>query len=324
VNATPAVRLSLRLQKVEITLIGVLVALGAAAGLALAARLEAIRPPASCTDEQIFGTSATACAIAGQAFYSLAGQLNGPITALLIGSAWLGALLIGTPIVAREVERGTTRLAWAMAPSRIRWFAARLLPALVVVAVATYAAGFAIDRIAGASASPGEDMSRSFGAFGFRGLLVASRAVFIFAIADATGAVLGRALPALIVAGIVAVVGLAGGERLHFEILEREAVVLEADQAGPGDWFVASMFRLPDGSLVSWEQIEQYDPQPVPDANGNFPPGADTWPHEPMVTIAVPGERYQFVEAREAAALAAGSFVALAIAAFAVNHRRPE
>ena len=41
-------------------------------------------------------------------------------------------LFLGVPVIARELERGTVRLAWWLTPSRWRWYLARLLPILVV------------------------------------------------------------------------------------------------------------------------------------------------------------------------------------------------
>ena len=101
----------------------------------------------------------------------------------------------------------------------------------------------------------------------------------------------------------------------------REAVVIDGLGASPGDLFIDQKFRLPDGSIVGWDVIQQIDPPPTEEPPEGEP---ETWPHEPMVALIVPGERYRFVETREAAALAGASVVALAIAALAVNHRRPE
>lgn len=321
-NATSA-RLSFRLQRFELQLMAVIALAAVAAAFVAAARLDALRPGPGCISQIATGVTSPDCSIAADAFYQLQSAVRSPILLLLLGVSWGGALVLGTPIVARELERGTTRLAWSLSPSRVRWLLDRLMLPLVGLALISFAAGVGLDRLAAAS-TPDADLSRSFESFGFRGLLVASRAVFVFAVAVSVGAVLGRSLPALIVAVVVAVLGITGGERIHQAILTGEAVVLEADQSSAGDFVIGQRFRLPDGRVVGWEEIEQFDPQPQPDANGVFPPDADSWPHEPQVTLAVPGERYRFVEMREAAALAGGSLVALAIAAFAVNRRRPE
>ena len=51
---------------------------------------------------------------------------------LLIFLSFAAGLFLGVPVVARELERGTARLAWSLAPSRMRWYLARLLPLLVL------------------------------------------------------------------------------------------------------------------------------------------------------------------------------------------------
>ena len=56
------------------------------------------------------------------------------------------------------------------------------------------------------------------------------------------------------------------------------------------------------------------------------PPKPDVeWiPKYSMVTIVVPGERYRFVEAREASALLGGSVVVLGLGGLVVSRRRPD
>ena len=48
----------------------------------------------------------------------------------------VAGLLAGGPIVARELESGTARLAWSLGPSRLRWFVQRAVPILASVLVA--------------------------------------------------------------------------------------------------------------------------------------------------------------------------------------------
>jgi ABC-type transport system involved in multi-copper enzyme maturation permease subunit len=233
---------------------------------------------------------------------------------LLVFLSFAAGLFLGVPIVARELERGTARLAWSLAPSRMRWFLARLLPVLALLAVVTFLAGIAAERFV-ASTTAETDLANSFTNFGFRGLLIASRAVFIFAVGVAVGSIVARALPAVILAAVIATIGLAGGERVHNMILASEAVVVPADQNNnprQGDLFIDQKFVLPDGSLVDYGYFAGTDPY---DQNGN--------PKYPIVNLVVPGDRYRFVETREALALAGGSLVALVLAGFVVSRRRP-
>ena len=48
----------------------------------------------------------------------------------------VAGLLAGGPIVARELENGTARLAWSLGPSRLRWFVQRAGPIILMVAAA--------------------------------------------------------------------------------------------------------------------------------------------------------------------------------------------
>jgi hypothetical protein len=223
--------------------------------------------------------------------------------------------MVGGPLVARELERGTSRLAWSLAPSRVRWFVARLLPALVVVFGLAFVAGAALDRLT-AAVEPWTDVANGFTNFGFRGVVLAARATFVFAIGVSAGAMLGRVLPTLLVTAVVAYVGLAGGSYVHGRILATEAVVADGEIGNPGDLYVDQRFRLPDGRLVDWREMEALYP---------YPEDGTAWAGEglPIVAFVVPGERYRQVELREVGALGGGSVVALGLAALAVRRRRP-
>ncbi|MEX1172513.1 MAG: hypothetical protein WEG56_07865, partial [Chloroflexota bacterium] len=141
------------------------------------------------------------------------------------------------------------------------------------------------------------------------------RALFVFAVAVAIGAIVGRALPAVILTGVVAIVGLGGGAEMHRRILATEAVPMAQAEVEPGDLWLDQRFQLPDGSLVSWDYFEG-------GANGQ-PYDDDGNTLYPEVALAVPGERYRFAEAREAAALGGGSAVALLLGGIVVSRRRP-
>jgi hypothetical protein len=234
------------------------------------------------------------------------------------------ALFLGVPVIARELERGTVRLAWWLTPSRWRWYFARLLPILIVVAVLTFAVGVAVDRMFAAN-NPTVDLSQSFDGYGARGGLLAARAFFVFAVGVFVGSFIGRTLPAVIIAALVATIGLYGGISVHERILVGEAVQVPADMQGdsspqPGDKFIDQKFVLADGTLVGYDYFfSQGDGglggQVDIDEFGN--------PKFPMVNLVIPGERYRFVEAREAGVLIGGSLVALLIAGFVVVRRRP-
>lgn len=310
-------RLTFRLNRFELLAFGGAVTLFIVLTVIAAARIDAVRPPAECLVYSETIAPPAACEQLNRIWYDAQSGATGISTVLVTFLSFAAALFLGVSIVAREVERGTTRLAWSLSPSRTRWFLARTVPVLVAVAVATYVGGVAIDRYVAATVSDG-DLANSFTSFGLRGLLIASRAVFIFAVAVLVGAVVARALPAVILSAAVVAALLAGGERVHLQLLAQEAVVVPTnlqtgeDGARPGDMWIDQKFVLPDGSLVDYGYFDGIDPY---DEFGE--------PTYPVVTLLVPGERYRFVETREAAALGGGSVVALALAALVVKRRRP-
>lgn len=306
-----ATRLTFRLHRFEVAALAILAALLTAGALLVASHLDAVGFSAACIDRTGAGVPAS-CDRLAQTFYDIANREASPIQAFIAIVPFIAAVLLGVTIVGREIERGTTRLAWSLAPSRRRWLLARLVPIAVLIAVVTYVLGMAADRLLAAS-SPDLDTANAFAQFGFRGVVLAARVFFVFALALLVGAVMGRVMPAVIVAAVLAWFGIAGGERVHNEILQRETVAVSAEAVRSGDMQFDQRFQLPDGSLIGWEEMERIDP----------PTGENWTPKYPMVSLVIPGTRYRQVELREVGALAGGSLVALLAAGFLIGRRRP-
>jgi len=305
-----AVRLSLRLSRFEILTFGLLLTAAIIGGLAAAAYIASVAPPAACLDYQAEALPPV-CDQMLPAFFAAQSRFAGPLASALVALPFAMALFVGVPLVARELERGTSRLAWSLAPSRWRWYLVRVAPALLLIAVLGLLAGHALDRLL-AAAEPALDVSAAFPNFGYRGVVFASRAVFVFCLAVALGAILGRTLPALILVGILAVAGIGAGSDLHRQLLASEAVPVPEGAWDGSDLYIEDRFELPDGSLVTWDYFSQENPY---DDQGD--------PIYPTVMMAVPGERYRFAETVQAGALAAGSVVALLLGGYVVGRRRP-
>jgi hypothetical protein len=310
-------RMAFRLHRFEILGFGLLIGLLSVAAVVVAANLDATGYGANCNVNGAPG-NAPACAAMGRAYYDIQSSQVPPVQSILMILPFLLGALVGAPLVARELERGTTRLAWSLAPSRFRWFGVRVVPAVVIVFGLSFLAGAALDRLMAAT-EPGTDLANSFAGYGSRGVVLAARATFVFAVGVAVGTVMGRMLPALIVTAVVAYVGLAGGMSVHGRILASEAVqVDDATGSGvPGAMYIEQRIRTPDGRVVTWEELDVLVPPPE-DGSTDWPPAGYTY-----VALVVPGERYRQVELREVGALAGGSFVALGIGALAVRRRRP-
>ena len=309
-----AARLTFRIGRTELLAFGgVLVTLAIATFLS-AIWIDSLRPPAACLTGQEFGAD---CEVANQAWYAAQAGLPGVFAGLLLFVSFAAGLFLGVPIVAREVERGTTRLAWSLSPSRMRWFAHRMLPVLGLMIVVATLAAVATERMS-ASLNPTVDLGNAFVVFGYRGLPLAARAIFIFAVGVLVGAVVARTLPAIILGAIVAVIGLSGGQAVHQKLLAAEAIQVPVNMTGDqqgatGDMFIDQRFVLPDGTLVNYEYFGTESP--FDEATGN--------PRYPMVNLVVPGTRYKEVAARESLALLGGALVGLLAAGFVVTRRRP-
>jgi hypothetical protein len=141
------------------------------------------------------------CQVLAEAFANRYGPILEPVSALGALLPVALGVLFGGPLLAREFEQGTHRLAWTQSVTRSRWLTARLaMAAAVLVVVAAVAAGLLtwwwgrFDQLGISSRAALE-----------RGSLVpVATAVLAFAIATAAGAITRRVVAAL-AAGLVAV-----------------------------------------------------------------------------------------------------------------------
>src|SRR3569623_848443 len=118
------------------------------------------------------------------------------IGALLIVVPALAGVFWGAPLVARELETGTFRLAWAQSVSRDRWLANRLAVSGLATALAVGTLTFAFswwaipfDRLGHNRLDPS--------IFAQRGIVPVAYALFAFALGVAAGTVLRRTLAAM-------------------------------------------------------------------------------------------------------------------------------
>lgn len=145
-------------------------------------------------------------------------QLNADSTYKLLYVFGTGVLFLvpavtgifwGAPLVSRELEVGTHRLAWTQGVTRTRWLAAKLgLVGLASMAAAGLLSlmltwwSSPIERAAGLTAGPASALSvNQFDPviFGARGIVPAGYAAFAFALGVSTGVLTRRVVPAMTV-----------------------------------------------------------------------------------------------------------------------------
>jgi hypothetical protein len=227
---------------------------------------------------------------------------------------FVAGLLVGTPLVARELEGGTARLAWSLVPSRLRWFVQRVVPALGLVAVAAFVIGITADALFRAL-HPTLDLDQSFVGFRGRGVLVSVEALVVASIALAFGSILGRTVPTFVLALILAgAIGVAT-DKVETETLMNEALISSDFQWTGGDLYLESRFRLADGRIVTWQELYVLRPE-IETQGMTEEMGRD-------VVLYIPGTRYHDIERREALVFVAIAALFAAIATVAVMRRRP-
>lgn len=305
-----SIRLTFRMHRFELIATGLATLVLIAAAWYVAGRLDAVGFGACAAEIERFSA---ACEALAQVFYGIDQSQATPVLVFIAILPYAAGLFLGGVLIAREIERGTARLAWSISPSRVRWYLARMLPVVVAVVALAFAAGIAADHLV-AARTPGLDIANAFDAYGLRGGLVAMEALVMTAGAVGIGSVVGRVLPTLILALVLGPLGLAGVARIHERYTASEAIVVDADRVGRGDRYVDQLLRLPDGRLVSWDELAQIDPQAMT---------SETGIGYPMVSRVIPGERYRAVESREAVVLGGIALVMLSGTAVVVQRRRP-
>jgi hypothetical protein len=128
----------------------------------------------------------------------------------LIGAFW------GAPLITRELEHGTHRLAWTQSVSRTRWLAVKLV---LVGAASVVATGLLSLMVTWwSSAMDHANMNRfDPGLFGQRNIVPMGYAAFGFALGVTTGVLIRRTLPAM-----ATTLGVFIAVRLAFTYLVRQ------------------------------------------------------------------------------------------------------
>jgi hypothetical protein len=141
-------------------------------------------------------SSAGYCSTALSSFNAHDQVLRVAVQAILLGLPAILGMFWGAPLVARELESGTYRLAWTQGRSRLRWLGAKL----GVVGLATLGLQGLVSLTLTwwwspvGHANPSRFSPALFGAFGIAPI---GYAAFALALGVAVGVVIRRALPAM-------------------------------------------------------------------------------------------------------------------------------
>jgi hypothetical protein len=247
------------------------------------------------------------------------------IALLLQLAALLAGMFLGAPLLPREIDSGTAKLAWTQAASRTRWLLGQVLPLAGVLAVAALAIGaeFAwwlspfpqsnIGRIQ--PWSPWYPLQ-----FNLNPMLLAMWTVFAFTLGVFLGAAIRRTLPA--VAATLACYGavlfeVSASWRMRYLAPLHRSVAVRFYPDGRGyrlPWgshypvIMSQALGWPDGHLLSF--VEQLQPA--------------AWMrmhHIVMWFTYQPASRYHIFQAIELGWLLAASALLIAAAIFVIRRR---
>lgn len=333
--------LTFRMHRFEVLITSALVALTAISAVVAYTHLTAANPPDQCWIQNwgnMFGTvteRTPGCEALVEAFWPVASQAGfvaSPIGVLL---PFVVGLLLGVPVVGREIEMRTATLAWSLSGDRRRWLLSRLLPAVSLAVSGLVIAAVLIAEMARA-AHPwnylGPGRIPSLTEIGSEGAPLVGRGIMALGLAVLAGAVIGRTLPAFAVSAALSFVFLFGGVPAYQTAVGSQLAVWRGfqyggDTSGFGD--LPSLYtgqyrqeyRLRDGQVLGddyWASSQELC--------GCTGRELDEWMQEnvTLFELVVPLEAYGTFEATETALTSGIGAVALLLTFPVVARRRPD
>lgn len=224
----------------------------AVGGLAIAVgfHLRSVGASSECLDAWLRGPSSSlpaGCATAVQEVFRVDQEEAARVFGVMAVLPFAGGLLLGAPLVARELEARTAQTAWWLEPARHVWLIRQLwAPALLLLLSVGVAAAAAdgLQQIRSPWAATRSDM------VGLIGPPVVVRAVAALAVGLFVGSLIGRILPALVLGAalVVAILALVGSAK---EQWLREQVAPIPDDPGWRGVEYGSIFIGPGGETLS-------------------------------------------------------------------------
>lgn len=306
--------LAWRLERTELVAVCVAALAISLVWLKTAADLDAVREHC-----RVIGPDVAPCGGLREAgmLYTEASQgimpMFGPLAAAL---PFVAGALLGVSLAARELEHRTVHLTWPLALSRVRWLALRLIPIAglgLLVLVPAALAGEVLTR----SFYPLTDPAANFEHYGIRGPLLLLRFIPALVLGALAGMLLGRQLPAVLVAGaLVAGLGAGLSWARPFGATPVERAPVERPIESLGSMYVGIVYRDADGNVMAEEEAWAL-------MAGTEGPEADV-SHVPRESfMVIPGERMPEVMAREAGVMGVTSAGLLGLLVAMIRRRSP-
>jgi hypothetical protein len=333
-------RLSFRQQKWELLLV-ILAVVGAAAGMLWLANtlttMRAANPDCLAGIGGGFVGAEQQPSIACEAITSRYYETEG-FASTFINAAWAApfvmGVILGAPLVAREIDGGTAQLAWSLSRSRVAWLLRRIAFIAVLGLVLLAVLAVTSEVLASAIFSD-RPLSEDFTWYGRRGPLVVARGVGAIALGILVGALIGRVLPAVLASGIVIALvftgvsfGLDQWNRAEATLERRFLDAMLPSETELTALGVAYGIETNDGEFLTYEEAYHRGL----DASYGGPNGEVYTSEADMQAgrsighdafLIIPGERYLELVIRDSVVAVLLGAVALAVAGVVVSRRRP-
>lgn len=225
-------------------------------------------------------------------------------------------LLFGISLVGKELDQGTTTFAWSIGPSRRRWLLQRVLPIGAAIVVIGLGGGVIGDVVADLR-EPFTDPNGSLSNLGIRGAVLGAETLAYFGLALLVGAVVGRVLPALLLACVLVVTAFLGVTLLTDTFLGTETVLTYGMDGGVPGRVVDYMIQSPEGDVMTFhEAYLRYGEAAMESMDG---PGATFR----TVLRINPPELYPIAVARMVVLYSGLGLIAIVLSFAVVERRRP-
>ena len=300
------VRVTFRQHQFEIVALGAILTLITVGILAIMA-IWATLPFAEC----VAATEMTARCYAANETIQVLVAIGMPLLVAAVAGPAVAGVILGAGLVSKEIERGTAVMPWTMGRSRRRWLLERVLVIAALVGAVALALAVITDSIV-VMFEP-TPLDRSLFMYEVRGWMVPARGLVGLAAGVLAGALMGRAVPALITGALVASLCCLGVYSIGNELNMAQAIEYE----GPGGLYVASIVRDHTGTIVSDQEAFDRFPADDPDWQQKFE-AEFTW-----YQVGVPGSQSRIVTGREVLMLGGLALLMTACAMLVVERRRP-
>jgi hypothetical protein len=313
--------LTLRIHRFEAAFAVLALSLFGLALMAFIVRISAVHVPDACA---VRSTRDLACDLALSAWYDAAGGSNlvRGIAPVIVGLG--SALVLGVPLVAREVETGSALLAWSLSARRRRWLLHRMLPMLAILMVGMSAIALLGDQLRQLLDLRLDEPPRIGDLRSDPFILVA--AVFMgFGLALLAGALTGRLFPAFLLAAVLFVPFVLGPQLVRSYV----AMHMTEEWTEPYDATTASFVDSAEAIRVysTWYEVDGEQYRRLRPAQEQAPKdaelGAWTEANVTRTRVVVPRSVIEVLWWSQVVGSLSIGLVALILSDFAVSRRRP-